>query len=141
MKVKFVTLAVVLLVVVGLPVAGYFASKQTKPHQHAFRPGCLDFDAGEITITNSCDETLLARLCTAPSDEADLDCSYYTLAPGETSPAPGGPTPRSVDYQACKAPYVPAKVSQRDKPNIYERGCLPEGGERAPSIDRKWMKY
>lgn len=141
MKVNFRTLVIVLLVLIGLPVAGYFISKQTKPHEHANRPGCLDFDASDITITNSCEETLLARLCTAPTDEADLDCAYYTLAPGEASPAPGGPVPRSVDYQACKAPYVPAKVGQRDKANILERGCLPEDGERASSIDRKWMKY
>ncbi|MEM5518724.1 hypothetical protein WNY37_17330 [Henriciella sp. AS95] len=141
MKVNFRTLALVLLVVVGLPVAGYFLSKQTQPYKHAARFDCLDFDADDVTISNTCDETLLARLCTAPTDEADLSCDYFTLAPGETSPAPGGPTPRSVDYQACKAPYVPAKVSQQDKPNIYERGCLPEDGERAPVIDRAWMKH
>lgn len=129
---------VVALLVLSVPVGGYFAAQLLQPERFADRTGCLYLSEDSLALRNTCDVPLLARLCTGEDGEK-LACRYMDLAPDEKSApaidlAAGETRPDNVRYGACKAPHVPSTVNDPNNASLYRFDCRRKGSERQAEI-------
>ena len=105
-----------------------FLARAVQPWRFADEPGCVKYEDG--SYANVCEFAVMARWCVRPEDPDPerAACHLAELQPGELDRQwrellVGMERSDQLWRYACKAPYLPARIPNVNKPQQIIDGC------------------
>ena len=121
-----------------------FVNTRTHPQRYAQIYGCRGDRDGSTYYANKCDEPIHLRYCFyTEAGTSKTACRTALLEPGEgvdtvvsdsLALKRQGVDIWATQIWACKVPFLPDMVPNRNKRTQMERGCRKPDDERAPAI-------